>query len=354
MVSMVSRLLTRFNRGDLRHAVKTGVAAVAGLYVTDLFQLPQGHWAAMSAMIVLQSSVGATVQASLNRFAGTAIGAGLGGLFLQLWGSHMWAFGAAATLTVWSCAALGLRDSYRLASVTVVLVMLTSHAGSTWTVALHRFLEVAVGIVVALLITFLMWPSRARADLRSAMAETLRCLAALYQAVVQRYRAGATPALGELTGQVTAAFRRHNELLTQAAYEPGVAALGHERLTAVMGSLTRMWQALEALELATRGSQHDTYHQCFEPELGHLLDEISTAFQRPAETLAVPRAPCAPTALERAVSAVDDKVTAIRTSGVSIHYNLEEVARFYAFFISVKSLVQAFTWAETRQLPDAP
>jgi Fusaric acid resistance protein-like len=120
--------LTHVHTGDLRHAVKTDVAAASCLYVTDFFKLPQGYWAAISAMIVLQSSVGATVNAWLNRLAGTAIGAVLGGLFVKLWGSHVWAFGA-ATITVWSCVSLGLRDSYRLASATVALVMLTRFPG---------------------------------------------------------------------------------------------------------------------------------------------------------------------------------------------------------------------------------
>jgi uncharacterized membrane protein YccC len=70
MGSVFSRILTHFNAGHLRHAVNTGVAAVACLYVTKLFKSPQGYWAAISAMIVLQSSVGATVNASLNRFVG--------------------------------------------------------------------------------------------------------------------------------------------------------------------------------------------------------------------------------------------------------------------------------------------
>jgi hypothetical protein len=57
--------------------------------------------------------------------------------------------------------------------------------------------------------------------------------------------------------------------------------------------------------------------------------------------------------LERAASAVDDKVTVIRTSGVSLSYSLEEVSRFYAFLISVKSLVKALEWAGNRRLPGA-
>jgi uncharacterized membrane protein YccC len=351
MVRLASRILTRFQSGDLRHAIKTGVAAVVCLYVTELFQLPQGYWAAISAMIVLQSSVGATVNASLSRFAGTAIGAVLGGLFVKLWGSHVWALGAAVTITVWSCAALGLRDSYRLASATVALVMLTSHTGPAGTVALYRFLEVALGILVALLITLVMWPSRARDDLWSAIAETLKRLEALYQAVVQRYFTDAAPALAEVTQQVNEAFRRHDTLLKSAAYEPRVAERRYESLTAVMTHLTLIWQAIEALELATRGSQRDTYHQHFEPELSQLLRAISAAFHQLAETVAVPRSAFEPTDLAREMSAVNDKVTTIRNSRISLRYSLDEVSRFYAFFISVKNLVQALTWAENQTTP---
>ena len=75
----MTHIFTRFTTGHLSHAVKTGLAAVVCLYVATLCKLPQGSWAAISAMIVLQSNVGATVNASLNRFAGTATGAVLEG-----------------------------------------------------------------------------------------------------------------------------------------------------------------------------------------------------------------------------------------------------------------------------------
>ena len=343
----MTHILTRFTTGHLSHAVKTGVAAVICLYVATLFKLPQGHWAAISAMIVLQSNVGATVKASVNRFAGTAIGAVLGGLCVTLWGRHVWAFGAAATLTVWSCTSLGLQDSARLASATVALVMLTSSAGSPWVMALNRFLEIALGILVALLMTLLLWPTRARDALQRARAEALRGLEALYEAVVQRYCGGAAPALDALIEQVNAAFRGYDELVKQATYEPGVAQPDQEELTAVRAQLTQLWQTIEALELATRDGHTDTYHRRCEPELGHLLRAISAAFQRRADNITRGRSTVASTDVDHAVAAVDDKVTALRTSGASRDYCLEEVARFYAFLIGVKSLVKALKGSVT-------
>jgi len=120
-----------------------------------------------------------------------------------------------------------------------------------------------------------------------------------------------------------------------------VAQLDQDELTAVRAQLTQLWQTIEALELATRDSRTDTYHRRCEPELGHLLRAISAAFPRRADNVTLGRSAFASTDVDHALAAVDDKVTALRTSGASRDYSLEEVARFYAFLISVKSLVKA-------------
>src|SRR5262247_2202778 len=144
----------------------------------------------------------------------------------------------------------------------------------------------------------------------------------MYQAVVQRYYGGAAPAPGALTGQIDEAFRVYDELGKQAMYEPGMAHLGQEELTAVRAHLTQLWQAIEALELATRDGHTDTYHRCFEPELSHLLSEISVAFQRLADNVTPVRSAFASTAVDQAVAAVDAKVSTLRTSRASTGYGL--------------------------------
>jgi uncharacterized membrane protein YgaE (UPF0421/DUF939 family) len=139
----------------LLHAVKIGIAGVVALYAAELLKLPQAYWAAISAFVVMGANVRATVQASSGRLVGTAIGAVAGAVFVALWGSHLWSFGLAAILTALLCAVLRLDQSYRLACVTVAIVMLIQSAESPWKIALHRFLEVALGIVVALLMAAL-------------------------------------------------------------------------------------------------------------------------------------------------------------------------------------------------------
>jgi uncharacterized membrane protein YgaE (UPF0421/DUF939 family) len=145
----------RLTAERLLHAVKIGIAGVVALYAAELLKLPQAYWAAISAFVVMGANVHATVQASSGRLIGTAIGAVAGAVFVVLWGSHLWSFGLAATLTALVCAVLRLDQSYRLACVTVAIVMLVHSPESPWKVGLHRFLEVALGIVVALLIAAL-------------------------------------------------------------------------------------------------------------------------------------------------------------------------------------------------------
>jgi len=144
-----SRTLTRA-RFEL--AIATGIAGVVSLYAARVLQLPQAYWAAISSFIVLQSNIAGTLGAARNRLVGTAIGAVIGALSVRYLGAHPLWLGLAAVLTVLICQALGLEDSYRLACVTVAIVMLISPMHSAWVTAAYRFLEVALGIMVAVAI----------------------------------------------------------------------------------------------------------------------------------------------------------------------------------------------------------
>jgi len=72
----------------------------------------------------------------------------------------MWAFGVAVTLSMLLCALLGFAETSRLAGVSVAIVMLASRQGAPWVTALHRCLEVSLGIVAAVAIATLRWRAR--------------------------------------------------------------------------------------------------------------------------------------------------------------------------------------------------
>jgi uncharacterized membrane protein YgaE (UPF0421/DUF939 family) len=159
-VKGATHFFTREYIDRLKQAVKTGIAAIASLYLARLLKMPESYWAAISAIIVMYSDVGKTVSASWYRLIGTAIGVSIGGVFAAVFGPRIWAFGVAVTLTMLMCTLLGFAEAARLAGVAVAIVMLVSHPGAPWIAALHRFLEVSFGIVIAVVISVLIWPTR--------------------------------------------------------------------------------------------------------------------------------------------------------------------------------------------------
>jgi uncharacterized membrane protein YgaE (UPF0421/DUF939 family) len=139
----------------LAQAAKIGVAGVVSILAAKLLRLPQGYWAAISAFVVMGTDVSTTVAASRDRLLGTAIGAVLGAVFVASWGAHLLWFGIAVAATALICESVGLGQSYRLACVTLAIVMLINSGDPPWQRAAYRFAEVALGILVALLISAL-------------------------------------------------------------------------------------------------------------------------------------------------------------------------------------------------------
>jgi uncharacterized membrane protein YccC len=151
-------MIARENPSTLKHSARTAVAGAISLLVARLFRLPEAYWAAITTLIVMQSTLGAALPISVQRFAGTAVGAAAGALAGTYFPGNALAFGIAVFVMGIICTALRVeRAAYRYASITLAIVMLVDRAKSEWVIAVHRFFEVSIGIGVGLVITAV-WP----------------------------------------------------------------------------------------------------------------------------------------------------------------------------------------------------
>ncbi len=145
-------------RTSVLHIVRTTLAAVVSQLVAQALRMPEPYWATVTTIVVMQSTLGAAWKVSVKRFAGTALGAFLGGLLATYVGSSLLVFAAAIFATGLICLALRLdRTAYRFAGITEVIVMLLARQHAAWVIATHRFIEVSLGIAVALVVTAA-WP----------------------------------------------------------------------------------------------------------------------------------------------------------------------------------------------------
>jgi uncharacterized membrane protein YccC len=151
-------IVAKDNPSSVVHAARTAVAAVVSYLIARLFHLPEAYWATISTMIVMQSKLGAALPISVQRFAGTAIGAVSGAVVASYSTENVWAFGVAVFAIGVLCAVLHIeRSAYRYAGITLAIVMLVPRSISPWLIAFHRFSEVSLGIAVGLALTAL-WP----------------------------------------------------------------------------------------------------------------------------------------------------------------------------------------------------
>jgi uncharacterized membrane protein YccC len=151
-------------------ALKTGFAAVLCIWLGNLIGLTHSYWAAVSAIVVMGFDNTLTFSSCRDRILGTAIGAFLGWITCYVWHGHYLVYGLAVAVCIFVCSAFAFDKAGRLAAVALSIIVLVKLDGGPAQAAMARFLEVGFGIVVALAVTMLVFPSRSeKADVKATI-----------------------------------------------------------------------------------------------------------------------------------------------------------------------------------------
>jgi uncharacterized membrane protein YccC len=332
------------------HAGKTALAAALCWWLALRFGLHDGYWGSISAIIVMQSNVGSTVNASRDRILGTLIGAVFGFSF-SLFGALPWNYILAVLTAVIVCGLLGLHNSSRLAGVTVTIIMLVEKAGPRWTLALDRVGEVVLGIFVALAVATLVFPDRARLRLREGLAQEFLVLGAFFEAILQGFDGAPAENLQTLREDALKTLRGNNQLLEAARNEPSGGPGWREGLSMLSQFGRSLFDALVALEFSVKDSHHDAFAQKLEPALGKLVLDIGSGFQHVAGSIHAWRFNVSPThmSLEDDIENLEARMEQVRHTG--IEFSQVEILRTYAVQLHLKQIARLLraTRVETSQ-----
>jgi uncharacterized membrane protein YccC len=322
----------------LIHAAKTALAAGLCWWIALRFGWHDGYWGSISAIIVLQSNVGSTVSASRDRMLGTLIGA-LFGFASTLFGTLPWNYVIALIAAVIVCGLLGLRNSSRLAGVTITIVMLVKSEGSHWTIALDRVGQVLLGIIMALVVSTLVFPDRARLRLRDGLAQEFLVLGMLFEAILQGFRGVPAEHLQVLREDALALLEGNNQLMDAARNEPSGTGW-REGLSMLAQSGRSIFDALAALEIAVKDSCEDAYAQQLEPALGQLAIDIRSGFNYVARCIHDWRFHVAPPGLnlEEDIAQLEARMNEVRHTGSQ--FSQAEILRAYAVQLHLKQIAR--------------
>jgi uncharacterized membrane protein YccC len=324
----------------LKQPLKTAVASAGAMAAYEGLHLQHGYWAVISAIIVLQSNLGRSIRASSNRLIGTAIGATIGAVTFHFTGRSVGGLAIAVGLTIWVCTLARLFDSFRLAGVTASIVMLIGE-GTALRTGVDRFVDVALGVLIALLVTSI-WPSRARADLRKAIAHTFHDVAGLLGSCMDCVLTGNCDS-GEIErkkASLTAQVARNAELRADVDREPRSGGREDRALVSLQQTVERIRGHIFGMTLAAQRMQADSFHRSLDPALRDVAGQVQQGLNAIAQTVASDK-PIQPLPdLEPAIERLEHEFAALRQTGASLQFDFEELLRFYAFYYRLREVVE--------------
>ena len=339
--------LPKLSHQHVKHAVKTALAAVTTYALTTLFGLPQGYWAVISVIIVMQNNLGSSFQVGVNRIIGTAVGAILGAACLTLLGSGAMALGIGVGLTILVCAYfIHLHESFRMAGLTAtIIILLGNQSGTFLDYAVFRFLEIGLGVAVALAFSAFIWPSRAGRQFKEGVAKALLDEAAFYSILLS---CRVSPDCNQQDEQAASASleatrEKNRSLLEETKREPAGLSKQDHITVSLFNFTERIAEHLLSMEHAVHHEELESLHEMVAKEMDLLAQTTITAMTRLAMAIGQDRNPGPMDDLLRAVAAAEDSLSRIRKQHVLPSYDLESVMRFFSYYYNMREVAVELT-----------
>ena len=325
----------------LRLAIQTTIAACLAYVIVDALGMPQGFWAVMTAILVTQANVGASLGLAAERLGGSLLGVLVGGaVAVALADAQELKFaGLAVTVLI-----LGFfsahRPSLRIACVTAAIVVLGDPSvGPPIASAENRMIEVVVGTVVAILTSLIVFPSRAGP---AFAAHVTRTFAPLFEVARDTLSAAMgqpldIEAMGAQGTRIRAAFAAGDTLAREARLEVAGYLADSPDPEAILRALRRLWHTEIMLMRAVAEPLPEKAVQILGPQIEALraaIDDVAKQLVSPATAYAAPNL----SEVESALAAFEHRMEEMRARGETRDLSMDDIIRLMAFDFALGQL----------------
>ena len=170
-------------RAELRLGIRTTIAGLASFAAAHALGLPQGYWAVFTAVLVIQTSVGGSFKAALDRLIGTLSGAVYGAaVAILVPHTDVFMLGAALAISLLPLALLAaFYPNFRAAPLTAIILLLgnTGLSEGPALAAFDRTVEVTLGGIVGVAVSMIVLPARGHSVMGEEAKNVADRLAAL-------------------------------------------------------------------------------------------------------------------------------------------------------------------------------
>ncbi len=337
----------REHRVQFALSLRVTVAAVLTLALSQLFHTPLVLWTVLTAVIVTQMSVGRSLKATIDYMVGTVGGAIYSGVVAVLV-PHTGEIGLLVALAV-AIAPLALvaaiNPSFNVAPFTAVLVLLAPtiiHVSPVES-AFDRVLEVALGAVIGLGVSYLVFPARAHRLAIAAAARLLEMMARALSEILSGFTQGLDSAtIQHIQDTVGKAFPQLDAIGDEAKRERVPYFAAAPDLGPLLRTLLRLRHDLVML-----GRVADApLPEAFRTRLGAPLAGVSAAtrdyLQASSAALGGRRAPPPRDPVDAALAGYAAEMAALCREGLTRTLRADEVERVFVLGFALEEMHQHF------------
>jgi uncharacterized membrane protein YccC len=339
------RALANLRRVHLALSLRVTIAAILALLAAQALGLPLPLWAVLTAVIVTQMSVGRSLKATGDYLIGTLGGAIYGGAVAILIPHQSET--ALLIVMVIAVAPLALlaavRPSMNVVPITAIIILLLpglTH-NSPLNSAIFRVIEVGLGAVIGLLVSFIVLPSSAHRQMRQAGGRILDLMAqALVALLAGLHRGLDSDELHRLQDGIGQGLADLNMIGSEAERERRARLSSEADTGPLRRTLLRLRHDLVIVGRAAGTPLPQAMQARLAPRLDAVGQTAATYLRACSGSLLLRQDPPPLDAFERALEAYDAEVERARTEGLTRTLPSDAAERFFAIGFAFEQMHQ--------------
>ncbi len=341
------RTLVRRRRVQLALSIRVTIAALVSLALAQLLQLPLPLWAVLTAVIVTQMSVGRSLKATFDYLVGTLGGAIYGGaigVFVPH-SSEIALLGVLALAVAPLALIAAINPRFSVAPITAIIVLLipTMTHASPIASAMDRVLEVALGGVTGLIVSFFLLPSNAHSQVVAAAARTLdRMARALGELLAGLTQGLDVDALHRIQDGIGRALVQMNEVGAEAEHERSAGLAVGPDTGPLLRTLLRLRHDLVMIGRAADNPLPEAFQARLEAPLAHVGVAFADYLRASGAALQAGRRSPSPTVMELALDGYASAIAALRREGLTRSLPGDAAERFFALGFALEQMHNNF------------
>lgn len=138
--------------------IKTAMAVAITLLICDILNITNPFFAAIAAIIAMESSISATFSTVKDRIYGTILGAILALVFSWIFPINWLSMGFGILIVIYVCNQFGWQGTIKISTIVFIAVLLGYEAGNRWEYAVFRIVDTTIGLTIGTLINYYVFP----------------------------------------------------------------------------------------------------------------------------------------------------------------------------------------------------